>query len=253
MFSDPIYYYVLLVFTGIIAGFINTLAGGGSNLTIPALMVLGMPPDVANATNRVGVALQCVVGTTGFRKHGMLETSDAKPILLITLIGGIIGALIASYLPNLYLKPVLLGTMILMALIILIKPSTIMPPSDTPVLKVGETPQSWLVLFIAGLYGGFVQAGVGFLLIAAIAGTLRYDLVRTNALKLLCSLVFTVAALAIFIARDQVVWVPGLILAVGTMLGAYFSVRVAIKVSQKALKQFLFAMTLVACGAAYFS
>ncbi len=253
MFPDPIYYYVLLVVTGVLAGFINTLAGGGSNLTIPALMVLGMPADIANATNRVGVVMQGVVATRGFSKHGVLEMSDAKYILLITLAGGIVGALIASFMPNLYLKPVLLGSMILMALIILIRPSTVMPPPGTPVLKARETPQSWLGLFVAGLYGGFVQAGVGFMLIAAIAGTLRYDLVRTNALKMLCTLIFTAAALAIFVLRDQVVWIPGIMLAIGCMVGAHYSVRVAINVSQKALKQFLFLMTLVACGAAYFS
>jgi len=253
MFPDPIYYYILLIVTGVIAGFINTLAGGGSNLTIPALMVMGMPPDIANATNRVGVFLQGVVATSGFSKHGVLEMADAKYILLITLSGGVLGALIASFLPNLYLKPILLGSMILMALIILIRPSTIMPPPGTPVLKAKETPQAWVGLFIAGLYGGFVQAGVGFLLIGAIAGTLRYDLVRTNALKMLCTLIFTSAALAIFVLRDQVVWIPGLMLAIGCMIGAHYSVRFAIKVSQNFLKQFLFGMTLVACAAAYFS
>jgi hypothetical protein len=253
MFPDPIYYYLLLIVTGVIAGFINTLAGGGSNLTIPALMVLGMPPDIANATNRVGVFLQGVAATNGFNKHGVLEMADAKYILLITLSGGIIGALVASYLPNLYLKPVLLGSMILMALIILIRPSTIVPPTGTPVLKAKETPQAWVGLFVAGLYGGFVQAGVGFLLIGAIAGTLRYDLVRTNALKMLCTLIFTSAALAIFVLRDQVVWMPGLMLGIGCMIGAHYSVRVAIKVSQNFLKQFLFVMTLAACAAAYFS
>ena len=88
------------------------------------------------------------------------------------------------------------------------------------------------------------------MLIAAIAGSLRYDLVRTNALKMLCTIGFTLVALSVFIVRGQVQWVPGLVLACGTMLGAHYSVKLAIKVSQKALKWFLFIMTLFACGAA---
>lgn len=247
---EPIFYYVVLVITGVIAGVINTLAGGGSNLTVPALMMMGMPADVANATNRLGVGLQCVVGVRGFKRHDKLDMTDALPIVAMTLGGGLVGALAASYLPNTYLKPVLLGAMVTMALIILIRPAMVLPEESEPIRLLSERPQAKWVLFIAGIYGGFVQAGVGFILIAAIAGSLRYDLVRTNALKMLCTIGFTFVALSVFIVRGQVEWAPGLVLACGTMLGAHYSVKLAIKVSQKALRWFLFVMTLFACGAA---
>lgn len=247
---DPIFYYILLVVTGLIAGVINTLAGGGSNLTVPALMMMGMPADVANATNRLGVGLQCVVGVRGFKRHDKLDMSDALPIVGMTLGGGLVGSLAASYLPNTYLKPVLLGAMVTMALIILIRPSVVMPEPGEPVHRLNKRPHAKWILFVAGIYGGFVQAGVGFILIAAIAGSLRYDLVRTNALKMLCTIGFTFIALLVFIVRDQVQWLPGLVLACGTMVGAHFAVQMALKVSQKVLKWFLFIMTLFACGAA---
>jgi len=247
---DPIFYYIILVVTGLVAGVINTLAGGGSNLTVPALMMVGMPADVANATNRLGVGLQCVVGVRGFKRHGKLDLTDALPIVGMTLGGGLVGSLAASYLPNTYLKPVLLGAMVIMALIILIRPSVVMAEDGEAVQRLNNRPQAKWILFVAGIYGGFVQAGVGFMLIAAIAGSLRYDLVRTNALKMLCTIGFTLIALMVFIVRGQVEWVPGLVLACGTMLGAHFAVKLAIKVSQKALKWFLFVMTLFACGAA---
>jgi len=160
--------------------------------------------------------------------------------------------LAASFMPNLYLKPALLGAMVTMALIILVKPSAVIAPEGSPVLPVRGTPKAWLPLFIAGIYGGFVQAGVGFILIAAIAGALRYDLVRTNALKMLATLAFTGLALSIFIWRGQVMWLPGLVLAVGTMAGAALSVRFALQVSQATLKWFLFVMTLAASVAAFF-
>lgn len=243
-------YGLLLVATGLIAGVINTLAGGGSNLTIPALMVLGMPPEVANATNRVGVFMQSVVGTAGFKRFKRLDSSDIAPVLMPTLVGGAVGACAAAFSPAWILKPLLLGAMVTMALIILIKPSTVAPPEGTPVYKVSERPSARWVLFVAGFYGGFVQAGVGFILIAALAGSLRYDLVRTNALKMACTLAFTGLALAIFIWQDLVLWLPGLTLAVGTMVGTHLAVKMAIKVKQTTLKWFLFLMTVCAATAA---
>ncbi len=243
-------YIILLVSTGIIAGIINTMAGGGSNLTIPALMIMGLPADIANATNRVGVFLQSIVAIAGFKKHNKLETSDVGPILLPTLVGGIVGACAASFSPEWILKPLLLTTMVGMALIILISPSTVMPAEGVTPFKVKDRPIALFTLFVAGFYGGFVQAGVGFILIAALAGSLRYDLVRTNALKMVCTLAFTALALVIFIWQDQILWLPGLILAAGTMLGAAIGVKMAIKVQATTLKWFLFIMTLFACGAA---
>jgi uncharacterized protein len=239
---------ITLLLLGYIAGIINVLAGGGSNLTLPALMVLGMPADVANATNRVGIFMQGVWGIKSFHGHGQLPLHDIKALFIPLSIGGILGALAASYAPVTYLKPVLLMTMVTMSLIILIRPSVILPePGTTPKL-VSETPSSWGSLFISGFYGSFIQAGVGFVLILALAGSLRYDLVKTNALKLACTVGFTSIALAIFILRDQVSWVPGLILATTMMLGAHHGVKFAIKARPEHLKWFLFIMTL--CGSA---
>ncbi len=117
----------LLGITGFLAGGINTVAGGGSNLTLPALMILGLPADIANGTNRVAIALQCVVGLAGYDKHETLDRSALVPILIPSIVGGICGAIAAALMPNLYLKPILLGTILLMALIILIRPEVIAP------------------------------------------------------------------------------------------------------------------------------
>lgn len=247
------FFIAILVVTGFLAGIINTMAGGGSNLTIPALMVLGLPPDIANATNRVSVVLQSLTATRGFSKAGQLDIPDIKSILLITMIGGLSGAALASYMPPEYLKPTLLSAMIIMAGIILFKPSTIAVPEGTAALKAFDNKQSVFMLFIAGFYGGFVQAGVGFILIAAMAGGLRYDLKRANALKVVCTLAFTVVALGIFVARGQVAWIPGLVLAVGSIVGAHIAVKMTINLSQNTLKWFIFIMTIVASLAAIFN
>lgn len=243
---------IVLALMGLVAGWINTLAGGGSNLTLPMLMVLGLPPDVANGTNRVGVFLQGVVAVRGFHKYGRLDTQSIWPILVPNLIGGAIGAMAAALMPNVALKPLLLGTVLTMSFIILLRPGFIAPADGTPVRSVTENKAAWWGLFVAGVYGGFVQAGVGFILLAALAGGLRYDLVRANALKMVCTLSFTFVSLGVFLWFDQIVWIPGLVLASGTMLGSYLSVKFAISAQQSTIKWFLFAMTLVSCLAAIF-
>lgn len=243
---------LILCFTGFIAGGINTVAGGGSNLTLPVLMMLGLPPDIANGTNRVSILLQCMVSTAGYDRYQTLDRPAIVPILIPTIIGGIIGAIAAVMTPNLYLKPILLGTILTMSAIILLRPDVIAPPAGTPVLSPNETRRAWWGLFAAGLYGGFVQAGVGFILLAALAGGLRYDLLRANALKTVCALAFTSVVLLIFIIFDQIWWVPGLILATGSMGGAYLAVKIAVRASQNSIKWFLFLMTICAVAATLF-
>jgi uncharacterized membrane protein YfcA len=243
----------LVMVAGLIAGFINTIAGGGSMLTLPALMIMGMPPEIANATNRVGIFLQSMAGSHGFYRKGRLAPVDIVPTLVPTLLGSLAGSVLASYMPREVLKPALLLVMLGMAIIMLVKPSTVAPPPGTPVKTLKEAPAAWGGLFFAGLYGGFVQAGVGFIIIAALAGGLRYDLVRTNALKMAITATLTAIALVVFISRDQVLWIPGLLMAAGTVVGATMSVSFAISVPQSVLKWVLFAMVLLTCGAAFFS
>ncbi|TBR37978.1 sulfite exporter TauE/SafE family protein [Marinomonas agarivorans] len=240
----------LLIGTGFIAGIINTLAGGGSNLTLPALMIMGLPADIANSTNRVAVFMQAIVAISGFKKADKIESNDILPVVLPTLVGGVIGSLFASHLPAELLKPLLLVAMLSMTFIMLVKPNAIAPASDAKTYKIQEKPIAIVTLFIAGLYGGFVQAGVGFILIAAIAGTLRYDLIRTNALKMICTLGFTSLSLFIFIWQDQILWIAGLVLGIGSMLGSYVAVKFALKAQPSTLKWFLFIMTLFGSAAA---
>ncbi|MFQ3229561.1 sulfite exporter TauE/SafE family protein [Reinekea sp.] len=246
----PLFITILAV-TGLISGVINTIAGGGSNLTLPALMMMGLPADAANATNRVGVFMQSVAAVQGFASRGKMPTHDLKGIMIPLCVGGLLGSISASFMPVSFLKPVLLFTMLSLSTVILFRPSTVFPDEGEESLLVKGNAKAWWMLLFAGWYGGFVQAGVGFILIAAIAGSLRYDLVRTNALKVLAAGAFTLIALSVFIWRDQVVWIPGLILAASTIVGARIGVRLSLKVDPKFMKWFLFVMTLVASAAAF--
>jgi uncharacterized protein len=242
----------VLIAVALIAGAINTVAGGGSNLVLPTLMIMGMPPEIANATNRVGIFVESVVAVSEFKRHDRLESFDLRAILIPMAIGGLFGSLAAAFAPPDLLKPLLIGTMIFMSLLVLLRPAVVSPPSGTAVRRVKDTPSAWIGLLAAGFYGGFVQAGVGFLLLASIAGTLRYDIVRANAIKLVCTLVFTTVSLVIFVWQDQVAWLAGGILSIGYVIGAYLGVKLAVHTDPKILRWFLFAATVMAGGAALF-
>ena len=136
---------------GFIAGGINTLAGGGSNLSLPMLMVMGLPADIANATNRVAVLMQCLVGVAGFDQNQMLDRPAIRPILIPTLAGGAAGALTAAFLPNLYLKPIMLITLVGMSLLILLRPWVIAPPASSATRSPKEKLVASWGLFGAGM------------------------------------------------------------------------------------------------------
>ena len=247
---ESLLFNAILALAGVAAGFINTMAGGGSMLTLPALMLLGLPADIANGTNRLSIVTQSVAGVLSFRRQGRLETAALAPVIIPTVAGAVIGATTATQIPAQVLEYVLLGTMMAVAVLMAIVPKALIAPIDSAPATGHRRFLGILGLFIAGLYGGFVQAGVGFLLLAALGGVLRYDLVRANALKLACVAVFGVAALGVFVAADQVAWAPAAVLAVATTIGALLGVRFAISVPQAVLRWIVLACVLATCVAA---
>lgn len=238
----------LLLAVGLVSGFINTLAGGGSMLTLPALMMTGMPADLANGTNRVAVLAQSITGAKGFDQAGKLDRGALVGIIVPTVLGAGLGAATASVLPNTWLKPILLTVMAIVALSLLVPSGT--KPIESDKLPAGGV-IAWLALFGAGLYGGFIQAGVGFILVAIVSGVLHYDLLRSNALKLVCTSIFSGVALIIFALQGQVLWLTGIVLALGSVLGALASVRFAINVDESVLRSILVIMVLTSCIAAW--
>ncbi|MFZ5722630.1 MAG: sulfite exporter TauE/SafE family protein [Pseudomonadota bacterium] len=241
---------VLVLAAGFIAGFVNILAGGGGLLTLPALMLLGMPADVANGTMRLSVLTQALEAVRSFDRHGQLDRTALTPLLFPTMSGALLGSLLAVWIPASVLKYVLLSAMLGMALLTLLAPTVVAPPAGTRSLTLRESPWGFAALFGCGIYGGLVQGGVGFLLIAALAGVLRYDLIRTNALKMAATGVFGAVSIAVFWYAGLIAWIPALVLAVATVAGAHAGVCYALKVDPKTFRWILFVMVVVACVAA---
>ncbi|WP_107855167.1 sulfite exporter TauE/SafE family protein [Neisseria weaveri] len=246
-----LWHYLAIATLGILASIINILAGGGSNLILPLLMAFGVPPDIANASNRVGIFFQSLTGIRGFRNAGALPTHDLRGILLPMIFGGLVGSVLASVLPNQILKPALLVCILGVATLTFLKPQLLLPPQNVQERKVSDTRGAAVLLFAVGIYGGFVQASTAFILLPVLAGVLRYNLLRANALKLVCTLAFTIVALAVFIVQGQIWWDVGLVLAAGNILGSMIGVKIALKLSPNTLRTILFVMTVVAVAAAF--
>lgn len=220
--SEPVLYVALFV-TGIVAGTLNVIAGGGSFLTLPVLIFAGLPATVANGTNRVGILFQNASAVQGFHRHQLLDGARATAAAVPAVAGAALGAAAAVWIGDAAFQRILSLLMVAVTLLTLLSPRG----GATAAGREPVPPTSpWLVLgfFLVGVYGGFVQAGVGFFILAVttLAGL---DLVRGNALKVLCVLAFTVMSLAIFWWQGKVEWAPGLALAAGTVLGGQLGVR----------------------------
>jgi uncharacterized membrane protein YfcA len=210
-----------------VAGFINTLAGSGSLITLPLLILLGLPANVANATNRVGVLMQNVVAVATFRRRGALDLTGSWKLIVTTVLGSILGAALAVDLDEAMLRRMIGGLMLVLLAVMLFNPERWLAEHTTrrePRLLI-EIP----LFFVIGIYGGFIQVSVGLFLIAGLVLGAGYNLVGANAMKNLLVLIFTAAALVVFVVNDQVDWMIGLLLGAGQSLGAWVAARTAIK------------------------
>jgi len=244
------WYIILLVIgAGLLAGFINTLAGSGSLVSLPLLIFLGLDPNTANGTNRIAILLQNIVGVGSFHKEKQIEWKTDIRLAIPTFIGALIGALIAIEVDKLNkdaMGKVIGIVMIIMLVVILLNPKKLL--KDNKKITSEKLWLKYIVFFFVGIYGGFIQAGVGIFILLGIAYTTGINLVRANAVKLLIILLYTPIALAIFIYFGQVNWKYGLILAVGNMIGAFLGTKVAIKQGPKFIRWVLIGIIIISAG-----
>jgi uncharacterized membrane protein YfcA len=214
-----------LLVVGFIAAVLNVIAAGGSFLTLPLLLFLGLPATVANGTNRVGVLAQNVSAVAGFSRHRVLPVRWALEVSIPTLAGAALGVWGALNIPDIAFRRVLSVVMLAMTLGTLLHKTIRGETRATPL-----HPAHWsmvLGFFLMGVYGGFIQAGVGFLSLAltTIAGL---DLVRGNAVKVFTVMLMTLLSLSVFAGSGYVDWPAGLALGLGNVLGGIVGVRLAV-------------------------
>lgn len=215
---------LLAIGAGLLAGVINTIAGSGSLVTLPMLIFLGLPPHVANGTNRLGVSLQSVVGLLTLKRHGALDLRGASWFVVPTLVGSVAGSIVATDVDAATLNLAIAAVMATMLVVLMIDPKRWLPSTgDSEPCR--PHPLVLLLFLGIGFYGGFIQAGVGMLLLVGLVVAARIEPMRANAIKLLSNVVFVPVALLIFATQGQVDWAVGGVVAFGQMFGAYLAAR----------------------------
>jgi uncharacterized membrane protein YfcA len=223
---------LILFFVGAIAAFINVNAGGGSSLTLPVLIFLGLDPSVANGTNRVAILFQNASAVYAFKKEKFYELKNSLILSALTLPGAIIGAVTAvSISDELFEK--ILGVIMIFIII-----TMILPKKKTEKTKSDFTIDWKIVtaMIVIGFYGAFLQVGVGFLLMASFQYLMKLDLIRVNMHKVFVVFVFTLPALLVFILTDNINWFYGVTLSAGNAFGGWWGAKLSVKKGEKLIK-----------------
>ena len=233
----------LLIAVGFVAGVVNTLAGGGSLLTVPLLVIFGLPGTIANGTNRVGVLVQGVVACWRFDAEGISELRSALPLLPPVVLGSIVGAAFVAQIPDQTFEQIFAGIMLILLIPILRGRQLASAPGAQrwPPLVRG------FVLFAIGVYGGAVQAGVGLLLLFAL-NRAGFDLFRANAIKIVIATALAIVTVPVFIFEQQVAWLPAVFVSIGFTLGATVGARFAVLGGESAIRLALAVAVLALAG-----
>ena len=232
--------FAILFGVGILSGIINVMAGGGSSLTLPALIFLGLDGATANGTNRIAIIVQSIFATLSFRQDKVTRLRTSLRLSLWTLPGAVLGAVVAVRISDAWFERIL--GLVLVGVVI----SMLLPRGERATTAEGIQ-SAWIhpVMFAIGFYGGFIQVGVGFLLMAALYHLLRLDLVFVNAHKVVIVLVYTLPTLVIFAWTDNIDWLLGLDLAVGNAVGAYGAARLAVRRGERLVRIVLVVAVLI--------
>ena len=231
--------FLLYLFIGMISGFLNTIAGGGTLIVLPVLIFMGLPGPVANATARVGIFTQNIFAVGGFHSKGVkLPFPYTFYLCLSSLFGGYLGARMAISVPDDLFKKILAVIMVLVVLNIVFskKKKEIIPEEQLSTVKqiIGI-----IGFFLLGVYGGFIQAGIGFLVIALLTRLHHFDLVKTNYIKVFAAIIYTGVAVVTFALAGMIEWKTGLMLAIGQGIGAWFTSRWSVDAGEKWIKRVL--------------
>lgn len=214
---------IILMLAGVFAGFINTVAGGGSLLTLPLMIFMGLPSNVANATNRVAIFSQNAFSIAGFKSKGVSAFPYAFWLASTAIVGSIIGAQFAMDIKGELFNRILAIIMIAVLLLTIFKPGSKVGQSEK--MESKDQIIGAVTFFFVGIYGGFIQAGVGFIIIAALTNINALSLAKTNSIKVFVVFIYTISALGVFIYQDMINWPYGLTLAVGNSTGGWIASR----------------------------
>ncbi|MFT7458764.1 MAG: putative membrane protein YfcA [Planctomycetota bacterium] len=218
---------ITLLLVGILAGFINVMAAGGSMITVPVMVFLGIPGPVANGTNRIAILAQNITAVITFFRKGYSDFRLSLTLALFALPGAVAGAYLGTRLEGLWFNRTLAVIMLAVMIVMTVKKEraelTVTPVTRKRMI-IGH-----LLMIVVGFFGGFIQIGVGFILLPILNKVLGLDLVHANMHKVFIIGAYTIVALTIFITQIELLWMLGICLAVGNSIGAWLGAHMSIK------------------------
>jgi hypothetical protein len=221
--------YAGLAIVVIVAAAINTIAGGGSLLLLPVLIAFGLPLKVANGTLRIGVLVQSAAAALAFRGESIGDPKLALRISGPMILGAAVGSGLATQLADAWLQPIFGVVWAAWAVVLILRPGKFLAADAEGHTSVEPKLGTYLYAALIGVYGGFLQAAVGFPLLVLLVSGLGYSSIRANAIKVALVFAYTAVVLPIFIYFDQVAWVEGTVLALGSAVGGWLGTRIQIK------------------------
>lgn len=225
---------VFLALVVVAASAVNTVAGAGSLLILPALIFSGLDASSANATNRVGILVQTGAAMLGFRHAGLTIGRDELKLTAVTMLGGVLGSLFATMLDAAQMQLAIVGAM---GLIVAVTfwPKKARAPGQPPPRDTlpPPSPTMFVGFFCIGVYGGFLQAGVGILALLFLSRAFDASFMASNVLKVTATFGLTVVALSVFAIRGEGIDpARGAVLAVSAAVGGYFGADVAVRLGE---------------------
>ncbi|MFK8020340.1 MAG: sulfite exporter TauE/SafE family protein [Pseudomonadales bacterium] len=241
-----IWQLAVLTCAGVASGFMNVMAGGGSLLTVPIMLFMGIPGPVANGTNRIAILAQNFTAVLTFFKKGYSDFRLSLSLALAAVPGAIIGALIGTELQGVWFDRIIALVMVVVMILMATEKKPVAKESSE---EVSVSPKrlvlGHLCMFGAGLWGGFIQIGVGFILMPILHRVLGLSLVQVNMHKVFIVLMYTIAALAIFAAKIELLWMVGLCLAIGNSIGGWLGATVTISKGDETIRRVFNAVLIV--------
>jgi uncharacterized membrane protein YfcA len=228
----------LLSAAGVLAGFLNVMAGGGSLLTVPIMVFMGVPGPIANGTNRIAILAQNITAVTTFFSKGFAEFRLSLTLAACSLPGAIAGAYVGTRLEGVWFNRALALIMVGVMLIMYFdKGKDPNAPKTEPTRK--QLAWGHGLMVGVGFWGGFIQLGVGFIIMPVLHRVMGFDLVRTNMHKVFIVMSYTAVALIVFASQVEILWIVGAALAVGNSVGGWIGTHVQIKQGEGIIKMVL--------------
>ncbi|MBC3759164.1 sulfite exporter TauE/SafE family protein [Hyunsoonleella sp. SJ7] len=233
-----LYSSLLLAIIGVVAGFLNVVAGGGSLITLPVMIFMGLPPNIANATNRIAILWQNVFAIAKFKKAGVIDSKYSLYLGLAAVPGALLGGWLAVDIKGEVFTKILSVVMLVVGALILLGSSL-----KQKGRSYNQGKDLWigvLLFFFIGVYGGFIHAGVGFIIILVLDRLMQAPLAKINSVKVIVAFIYTLAVVMLFLFKNVINWQYGLTLAIGTSIGGWLGSYFSIKKGDKWIKVLLF-------------